>query len=145
MPRPAYPVQRARKALGAWLALRIPKDPQDAPITVADAIQHLESQGVPTHRSTLYKQGLIGLITEGAQKQREEGGGKRRDEERTLYDAQIVRLRTENEVLEARNRALLGELALHEWNARRLGIVAEELRVAIPKPNRSASRAGHRR
>lgn len=145
MPRPAYPVQRARKSLGEWLALRIPKDPHDAPITVGDAIQHLESHGIPTHRSTLYKKGLIGLITEGAQRQQEEGGGRRRDEERALYDVQIARLRSENEVLEARNRALLGELALHEWNARRLGIVAEELRAAIPKPNRSASRAGRRR
>lgn len=145
MARPAYPVQRARKLLAEWLALRIPKAPHDAPITIAEAIKHLESHNIPTHRSTLHKKGLTALVADGAQRQLKEGGGRRSESERALYESALTRLREENEALQVRNRALLGQLALHEWNARRLNIVAEELEMAIPKPNRSASRAGRRR
>lgn len=144
MPRKPYPVQKAKSILDEWIALRIPKSPDEAPITAAAAAAHLSAKGVATHRSTLYSKGINALLIEGARRQQKEGGGHRIDEERRQYDAVLGTLREENRVLGDRNRALLGEIATIVFNARRCSVSEAELRRPMPPTDRSSSRAGRR-
>ena len=142
MPCKPYPVKKATALLEEWIALRIPKSPDEAPITAVAAATYLSAKGVATHRATLYSKGLNALLVEGARRQEEEGGGHRIEEERRQYDAVLGTLREENRVLGDRNRALLGEIATIVFNARRCNVSEAELRRPLPPTDRSRSRAG---
>ena len=145
MPRKPYPVHRAQRLLEQWVALRVAKSSDDAPITAAAAVEFLKTQGILTHRTTLYSKGLNVILAEGAQKQLIGIGNTRESEERRGYEAIVDQLRDENRRLVDRNRALLGEIAVMVWNARRCNVSEDELRQAMPKVDRSRSRAGRRR
>lgn len=145
MPRKAYPVKRAQALLEEWIALRVPKSPHEAPITIEAAVAHLKAKSLPTHRSTLHLKGLTKLIAEGSRRQAEEGGGRERDRLREEYEALLSGLRVKNEKLEVRNRELLGVIATMAFNARRLGVSDAELCRDLPLTNRSESRAGKRK
>lgn len=145
MPRPEYNIIKARRVLRDWIAIRIPLDPADAPITIATALEHLAACKVPAHRATFYKHKLHLLVGEGNAKQHQEGGGRQANAERRAYEEQLAVLRKTNEALEARNRVLLGQIAVMVWNAKRYSITHDELMAPMPKPDRSASHAGRRR
>lgn len=142
MPRPAYPVQRARVALEKWIALRIAKSPDEAPITVNSAVAHLVAQGIATHRATLYSKGLHLIVVEAARKQRT--GGSRSAAEQQEFETALNALREQNHLLEQRNRALLSEIATMVYNARRCNVSEDELRRTMPAVDRSISRADTR-
>lgn len=142
MPRHPYPVKKAHAMLEHWIALRVPKAADEAPITAAAAVAFLVKQGIKTHRTTLYSKGLHLLIADGAKRQREADGGGRRSEERRESEAILDAVREQNALLEKRNRALLGDIATMVFNARRCNVSEEELRRPMTPPDRSRSRAG---
>ena len=126
MARKPYPVVKARRVLDTWIALRVDQAPDVAPITVAAALEHLNTNKIKTHRSTLSEHDLHLVVAEG-KKQQQARGGRQVNAERTLYDEQLRALRTANAQLEQQNRTLLGEIAVMVHNARRLSISHDEL------------------
>jgi hypothetical protein len=145
MPRPKYEAAKARRVLREWVATRIPLAPVDAPITVDAALEHLATRGLAAHRATLYAHDLHKVVIEGQQKQRQEGGGSTLDVERRAYEEQLADLRRANVELDAKNRMLLGQVAVMLFNAKANGITHDQLVRPMPVPDRTESRAGRRR
>lgn len=154
MARTPYPVAKARRALDTWIALRVDQAPEDAPITVAAALQHLNTSKIKTHRATLSEHGLHVVVAAGKQQQKARGG-RQVNAERTLYDEQLRALRSENTQLEQQNRTLLGQIAVMVHNARRLSISHDELTAPMtpilpaddgarlaPRPSAAAPKPG---
>lgn len=142
MPRKPYPVKKAQALLEHWIELRVPRMPDNAPITAAAAVAFLEEKGIKTHRTTLYSKGLSSIIAKAAARQREGAGSNRRSEERREHDAILATMREHNALLEKRNRALLGEIATMVFNARRCNVSEDELSRTMTPLDRSRSRAG---
>ena len=140
MPRPPFPAAKARRLLEAWIALRLPKSPDDAPINVPHALAYLAEQKITAHRTALYKYKLHELIKTGAHQQRQVGGGARHDAEQQAYQAQLKKLREANATLAEHNRQLRGMIATMTYNAQAKGISDAELHAPLPVP--SAKRGG---
>src|SRR5580704_6435756 len=109
-----------------------PKSPDEAPITAVAAVAHLTAKGIKTHRATLYSKGLNKILVDGIHRQQEEGGGRRLNEERREYEATLDVLREQTRILDQRNRALLGEIAIMIYNARRCNVSEDDLRQPMP-------------
>lgn len=132
MPRPPYDAAKAKRLLTDWIVQRIPRTPEDAPITIPAAVSYLTKKGLPTHKATLHKYNLNALITDGARRQREEGGGSRAQAERAGYDEQLRALRAHLARAEERNRALLAVIATMRYNARRMSVTETDLMKPLP-------------
>lgn len=142
MPRPPFPAAKAKRLLEAWIALRIPKSPDDAPIDVPSALAYLAEQKIEAHRSALYKYKLHEVIKAGAHQQRHDGGGARRSAEQQAYQAQLDALRAENATLAEHNRQLRGMIATMTYNARALHISDAELTAPLPVPSGKGGSGG---
>lgn len=146
MPRPPYPVQRARRVLAEWIAIAKERPADEAPITVEAAQRVLRERDpkLVASRHTLWKHGLTRLLEQGAEAQKAGVGETARASERQGYAERFEAMDARIREVEARNRELLGQIATMTFNARRLNLNAAELRAPMPKPDRSRSRAGRR-
>ena len=91
---------------------------------------------------SLYKYGLNREINAAEQRQQENIFFASAAIEQDYFKGQIRQLREELEQERQRNRALVGQVAIMEANAARLGFDPEELRKALLKPIRTITRAG---
>jgi uncharacterized protein YhaN len=146
MPRSPYPIQRARRVLAEWIAIAKERPADVAPITVEEAQRVLKEKDpkLAASRNTLWKYGLTRMLEQGAEAQKAGAGETARASERQGYVERFEAMEAQIRGVEARNRELLGQIATMTFNARRLGVNAAELRTPMPKPDRSASRAGRR-
>jgi hypothetical protein len=142
MPRPPFPVARARRVLEEWLAVAVAMEPAEEPITIDAAIARLAARRITAHRSTIFKYKLNELLDAGRAQQemqsRKHGAGA----EAAAYAEQIDELRKKNEMLEARLREQLAVIATMTFNARSLGISEQELTAPMPKPDRTHPATG---
>lgn len=121
--------EKVTKYIEEAAALPADKMPLSA-LAVANAIGH--------DRRVLKKYGLDIVIADAAKKRvKAEKNGQ--DEKRRSLEERIAAEKHENEKLASQANALLGQLALVEGNAKRLGIDPEELYRPITPPDRRVS------
>lgn len=119
------------------LAIAETHPPEEAPLDVRNVASVLRVS--PT---TLYKYGFNREIKAAEQRQQENIFFASAAIEQDYFKGQIRQLREELEQERQRNRALVGQVAIMEANAARLGFDPEELRKALLKPIRTITRAG---
>ncbi len=117
----------------ALLASLEERDATIAPLSIASVARALKCT-----RQTLYNRRLDSEITEAARRQRERSDRVRARGDR---ESTVDRLTRQLADAETRNRALVQERAVIEYNTMRLGLDPEELRRDIPQADRSVSRA----
>src|SRR5262249_44721948 len=92
--------------------------------------------------TTLYKYGFNRDINTAAQRQQENTSSTGAAIEQVYFKNQIRTLTEELDKERRRSKNLVGQIAIMEANAARLGIDAEEMHQPILKPLRTMSRAG---
>ncbi len=117
----------------ALLVSQEERDANHAPISIASVARALRCT-----RQTLYNRKLDTEIAEAGRRQRLRSARVAHADRESPVD-RLTRQRVD---AETRNRALVQERAIIEYNAMRVGIDPEELRRAIPDADRSVSRAG---
>jgi hypothetical protein len=95
--------------------------------------------------TTLYKYGFNNTVNAAEKHQRENALLSGAAIEKRFFEGQLDQLKTELEKERERNRQPVGQIAIIEANAGRLGVDPEELYRAVLKPVRSMSRAGSNR
>jgi hypothetical protein len=128
--------EEVRKKILAYLKTAEVGDPADFPIDVRNISRRIRCS--PT---TIYKYSLEDEISASRERQANNNPETRRASKRQKDKDAIRAVRSELEEYSKINKRLVARLALVEHNAARLGIDAEELYKAMPKPIRSASRA----
>ena len=142
MARTPYNATRARRLLDEWVARAAEKAPEEAAITLANAMAYLKAKRMTTNRATFYKYKLHEVLAEGVARQAAGSGAHAAVVEREAYARQMKDLRTRIAALEEGNRRQLGVIATMTFNARRLGVSDAELNRAMPVPDRTKSRSG---
>jgi hypothetical protein len=129
--------EEVRKKVLAYLKTAEVGDPADFPIDVRNL-----SRRVRCSPTTLYKYGLENEISAARRRQTNNNPEVRRASQRQKDKDAIRAVRSEIEEYSQINKGLVARLTLVEYNAARLGIDPEDLYKPMPKPLRSASRAG---
>lgn len=132
--------EEVRKKVLAYLKTAEVSDPADFPIDVRNI-----SRSVRCSPTTIYKYGLEDAISASRKRQSDNNPEARRASKRQKNKDAIRAARSEIEEHSKINKGLVARLALVEYNAARLGIDPEDLYRSMPKPLRSASRAGMKR
>jgi hypothetical protein len=139
MPRSSKEDEVRKKVL-AYLKTAEAGDPSDFPIDVRNI-----SRRVRCSPTTIYKYGLEDEISAARERQANNNPEARRASKRQKDKDAMRAARSELQEHSNINKGLVARLALVEYNAARLGIDPEELYKPMPKPIRSASRAGMRK
>ena len=129
--------EEVRKKVLAYLKTAEVGDPTDFPVDVRNI-----SRRVRCSPTTIYKYGLEDDISASRKRQAANNPEARRASKRKRDKDAIRAVRSEIEEYSKINKGLVALLTLVEYNAARLGIDPEELYKPMPKPIRSASRAG---
>ena len=129
--------EEVRKKVLAYLKTAEVGDPADFPIDVRNI-----SRRVRCSPTTIYKYSLEDEISTARKRQANNNPEARRASKRQKDKNAIRAVRSELEEHTKINKGLVARLALVEYNAARRGIDPEDLYKPMPKPIRSASRAG---
>lgn len=132
--------EEVRKKVLAYLKTAEVGDPADFPIDVRNI-----SRRVQCSPTTIYKYSLEAEISASRTRQANNNPEARRASKRQKDKDAIRAVRSEIEEYSKINKGLVARLTLVEYNAARLGIDPEELYKPMPKPIRTASRAGKRK
>ena len=129
--------EEVRKKVLAYLKTAEVGDPADFPIDVRNI-----SRRVRCSPTTIYKYSIEDDIFASRKRQANNNPETRRVSKRQKDKDAIRAVRSDSEEQSRINKGLVGRLALVEYNAARLGLDPEDLYKPMPKPIRSASRAG---
>lgn len=129
--------EELRRRLREHLAIAEIHPPEECPLDVRNVASVLRVS--PT---TLYKFGLNREINAAMQRQRENMYIAGAAIEQQFFKDEIHGLKLELERERERSKGLVGQIAIMEANAARLGFDPEEMHKPILKPIRTMSRAG---
>jgi hypothetical protein len=132
--------EEVRKRVLAYLRTAEVGRPSNVPIDVRNVERRVQCS--PT---TIYKYHLDQEITLARQRQANNNPETRKASKRRKERDKMRALAQNLEEQRNINKRLVAQIALVEYNSARLGIDPEELYKPMPKPIRSASRAGTRR
>jgi hypothetical protein len=129
--------EEVRKRVLAYLKTAEVGDPSNVPIDVRNVARRVQCS-----RTTIYKYHLDQEINLGRQRQANNNPETRKATKRRKERDRMRVLTLNLEEQQNIDKGLVARIALVEYNAARLGIDPEELYKPMPKPIRSASRAG---
>lgn len=132
--------EEVRKRVLAYLKTAEVGDPSNVPIDVRNVARRIQCS--PT---TIYKYHLDQEINLARQRQANNHPQTRKASKRLKERDRMRTLSRNLEEQQNIDKGLVARIALVEYNAARLGIDPEELYKPMPKPLRSASRAGMRK